>query len=336
MSLLRHTLIAALWCAVLAGCATSAPNLPPIQAGFTPAQKTGTAAFAGKDLLAEFEGQVESYYQLGEGDQLGIKVWGRPEVSGQHIVGPDGRVSLPLAGPVRIAQLGVEEAQNLIAARFSAYYQEPVVHLSVDQYVSNRVVLLGRVQNPGVIRFETAPTLLETLARAGALPVLDKQATLTRCAVIRGRNQMIWIDLKNLLSRGDIFANIRLRSNDVVYIPDSDDTLVYVLGEVTRPGAYRLTPDMSLMDAVAQAGGPNENGAAADMTLYRAGKGLTQAIPFDSLVKSGKAVNVALEEGDVIHVPRSGIAKLGYVLRQLSPAVSFFMFGQAVSSAKGN
>ena len=102
------------------------------------------------------------------------------------------------------------------------------------------------------------PTLLEALARAGGLPILDKQQLLTRCAVIRGRDRIAWVDLKGVLSGlGSVaeFASPAARS----YLrPGLDDTPVYVLGEVKKPGAYRLTPEMSLLDALSQAGGPTK------------------------------------------------------------------------------
>ena len=74
--------------------------------------------------------------------------------------------------------------------------------------------------------------------------------------------------------------NLRMRPGDLVYIPDSADTMVYVLGAVHRPGAYRLTPDMSVMDALATAGGPNEDGQPNETGVYRparqAGRGLRE------------------------------------------------------------
>jgi polysaccharide export outer membrane protein len=205
------------------------------------------------------------------------------------------------------------------------------VTLGIDEYQSNRVTVLGRVLTPGVLKFERPPELLEALARAGSLPVLDKQATLTRCAIFRGRDRVIWVDLQRLLNRADLSYNIRLKPNDLVYIPDSFDTLVYVMGEVGKPGAYRLTPDMSLMDALAQAGGPNEDANAEEISLYRPGREATDKAPMKSILTADRKVNYALEEGDVIYVPKKGIAEVGYVLRQLLPGLSIIQLGTALS-----
>ena len=204
------------------------------------------------------------------------------------------------------------------------------VLFGVEQYISNRVTVLGRVQNPGLLSFDHPPTLLEALAKAGSLPVIDKQATLTRCAIFRGREKMIWVDLKRLLNGGQVNLNLRLKPGDLVYIPDSSDTMVYVLGAVHRPGAYRLTPDMSVMDALATAGGPNDDAQPRDIGIYRPARQAVERIALQNLMDARRHVNFALEEGDVIFVPKSGIAEFGYVSRQIAAGLSLMTFGAAV------
>jgi polysaccharide export outer membrane protein len=313
--------------AVLAACGTQVP-LPTDDANaasFQRAEKAHKVDYVDREALAAFErGAIEPLYRVGEGDKLTVSVWGRPEVSGKHTVGPDGRVAIPLAGTVKVALETRDEAAGAIRKALLPYYQSPSVTVSVDEYTSNRVILLGRVENPGIVRFDAPPTLFEALARGGALPVLDKKATLTRCAIFRGREQVIWVDLRQLLNNTDSAYNIRLKSNDLIYIPDSDDTLVYVMGDVHKPGSYRLTPGMSVTDALAQAGGPNENAAPQEIAIYRPSKKAILKAPLASLMTADRQVNVFLEEGDIVFVPRSGMADIGYVLRQIAPGLSVF------------
>jgi polysaccharide export outer membrane protein len=98
--------------------------------------------------------------------------------------------------------------------------------------------------------------------------------------------------------------------------------MVYVLGAVQRPGAYRLTPDMSALDALAQAGGPTEDAANDEIGLFRPGQEAVDRMPLKSLMTADRKVNFALNEGDVIYVPKSGIAEFGYVTRQLAAGLS--------------
>ncbi len=315
-----------------AGCTARPVASPSIaelsRLGFRPAEKEKTAP-AGHDFLMQFETEAGGVYRLGEGDEITIDIWDRPELSGRHLIGPDGRVSLPIAGPVRLAGYEREGAAKLIAEALSHYYLDLVVSVRVEQYVANRVVVLGRVTNPGIVHFETMPTLLEALARAGGLPILDKQQLLTRCAIIRGRDRIAWVDLKGLLSGTDPSLNLRLRPQDLVYVPDSGDTPIYILGEVKKPGAYRLTPEMSLLDALSQAGGATEDAVPGVVRLIRPGKDENRELQLSEFLRPGLPHNVALEEGDVVYLPKRGIAEVGYVIQKLNPFLSFFFLATA-------
>lgn len=320
---------AALLCVsfTLLGCSQMPPNIPNNTTAFQPAQKSEQIDYASPEALAELERGGDGVYRLAEGDALQITVWNRPELSGKQLLGPDGRLTIPLAGTLKLNGETRETAANQIGHALSPYIRKPSVYVGVEQYTGNRVTVLGRVQNPGVQQFDRPPNLLEALARAGSLPVIDKQATLTRVAVFRGRDRIIWVDLKKLLNRGELAYNISLKPNDLVYIPDSFDTLVYVLGAVHKPGAYRLTPDMSLMDALSQAGGPNDDAAPEQIAIYRPSKQANETTPLHTLLNRNKMVNFALEEGDVIFVPKSGVAEAGYVIRQLIPGLSILTLG---------
>ena len=318
--------------ALLAGCSGFQISSEPKNAEvFQKAVKSDRVSFHDKEALAAFEAESDPVYRLGEGDKISLNIWNRAELSGKHTVGPDGFITVPLVGPMRVATMTREEAAGQIGGSLIRYYTAPLVTLGIDEYHANRITILGRVLTPGVLQFDKPPLLLDALARAGSLPVLDKQATLTRCAIFRGREKIIWVDLKHLLNRGDLAYNIRLKPNDLIYIPDSFDTLMYVMGAVQKPGAYRLTPDMSVMDALAQAGGPNEDANENEIAIYRPGREAVERIPLKSLLTADRKLNFALEEGDVIYVQKKGIAEVGYFLRQLLPGLSFMTFGLSAS-----
>lgn len=333
-ALLRRLAALGLACAtLLTGCATAptAADLARVPA-FRPIQKSDHVVFPSAQALAELEAPADPVYRLGAGDVVSLQVWNRPELSGKHTIGPDGVLTVPLAGPVKVTELTREEAAQRVRQGLDRYYVNPSVFFAIEQYNGNRVTVLGRVQNPGQLAFDHPPTLLETLARAGALPVIDKQATLTRCAIFRGREKMIWVDLKRLLNGGEVNLNLRMQPGDLVYIPDSADTMVYVLGSVARPGAYRLTPDMSVMDALATAGGPTEDGKADGIAIYRPAHQAVEQISLQNLMDAQRRVNFALEEGDVIYVPKSTLAGVGYIMKQLAAGLSLVTFAAALSN----
>jgi polysaccharide export outer membrane protein len=181
-----------------------------------------------------------------------------------------------------------------------------------------------------VLTFASTPTLLEALAMAGAAPGKDDQAAMpVRCAIIRGRDRIMWVDLRPLLKGNDISLNIPLQRNDLVYVPDPDDELVYVIGQVKNPGPYPLTANMSFLEALARAGGPNDNAQQGKIVLARPSKNTEQVVDLESDIQK-TAPNYQLEAGDIVYVPKSGLAKFGYVLQQLNPLTTMALFGAAV------
>lgn len=286
------------------------------------------------DLLRAFEAPAETDYTLGEGDEINLTVWNRPELSGKHVIGPDGLITLPYVGAASIKGLTRTAAAAEAARRWTGLYEDINVTVDVLRYESNRIFVLGRVANPGLLRFDGPITLLEAVTRAGGLPIggvgADK-AALSRCIVFRGRDQLAWIDLKSLLNGSNLAINIRLQRNDTVYIPDGDDQLVYVMGEVLRPGAIRMTPDMNFLTALAQAGGPTDDARTGKIRLIRPSAGIEREIQLKDFYQAGKAVNFTLQDGDVIYVPRSRAGAIGYVFQKLSPVTAWMMFGSTLA-----
>ncbi|HTS32130.1 MAG TPA: polysaccharide biosynthesis/export family protein [Bryobacteraceae bacterium] len=287
------------------------------------------------EAVREFEADGEESYQIGEGDEITVEIWGRAELSGKHVVGPDGKITLPVSGCLRITGQSREEAARAIHDALAPFYADPMVNVRIERYTSSRVFILGRVANAGALQFENPPTLLEAITRAGSLPVAGlgpDKTMLTRCAVFRGRDRVIWIDLKELLMQGNLALNLRLKRNDLIYVPDSDDRLVYVLGEVQRPGALRLTPEMSLMDAYAQAGGATADAASSRIHLIRPSRGADRELSLRGLLQSNRELNVALEDGDIIYVPPRNLARVGYWMQKISPYSSFLLVGAAMKN----
>lgn len=321
-----------------AGCVSLPKSIEKLvgQVGpeFRPAEKA-REDLASKEDLALIEESENPVYLFGSGDVVRIDVAGRPEVSTRQVIGPDGIITIPLVGDIFVNGMTREEAHSVIRKRFLDYFTNPHLTIAVEDYVSNQITVLGRVASAGRQRFAHPPTLAEVLANAGALPILDKSATLTRCAIMRGREKLIWVDLKALLT-GNPAYNIRMKKGDIIFIPDSSDTSVYVLGSVIKPGSYRLTPRMTILDALAQAGGPNEDASPEKIGIYRAGSKKVEIIDLGSVVAPDRKANFALEDGDVVFVPKSGLASFGYFVRQISPLVSVLTFGMTASAAVKN
>ncbi len=299
------------------------------------------------DILAKFQDPVldmQKDYYLGAGDEITVEVWGYPELSGKHTIGPDGKITLPLTGNIRLTDLSREKAAKSINTALTQFYMDlSSVAVRVDKYASNRILVLGRVARPGEILFGmTTPTLLEAISKAGGFAKAsglqgDAQSLpFTHCAIFRGRNQIVWIEIEPLLTGKDLSLNLKLQRNDILYIPDIEEKLVYVLGEVHRPGAFPLTSSMSFLELLAKAGGPTRDAAAGRINVIRPKQGINQPMALSELITPNKKVNVALEEGDIIYVPTNTIAKVNYAIQFLNPFTTMLGIYANIESVRAN
>lgn len=313
------------------GCATTQngrrfdEKLPVASA----AQDDSTAPLEASSVTAlkEFEAKPTSRYELGPGDVVDVTVWAHAELSGKHTIGPDGRIQIPFVGSLKISGLTADRAGEFITQALSEDYVGPAATLQIDKYTDNQILVLGHVSQPGVLHFTDEPTLLEALARATGKA---GDASLTRCAVFRGNDRMVWIDLRPLLRGQDTLLNIHLRRNDVVYVPNPSDQLIFVMGQVSKPGAYPLTPDMSFLEALATAGGPTDAAQPKEIILVRPEQHLQQIVNLNDYLNGKDVQNYTLNRGDIVYVPKNGIAKFGWVLQQLNPLTSNLIFGAAL------
>jgi polysaccharide biosynthesis/export protein len=276
--------------------------------------------------LKDFEPSANEEYSLGPGDEISLEFTGHPELSGKKVVGPDGRITLSLVGPINVADKNRDEVAKMIVNSLSPYYKNLTVTVNVDKYGSNRVIILGSVQHPGVLYFDDTPTLLDVIARAGLLASAGtgtsnvaavRDGIPERCAIYRGNDQVVWVNLRELLQSGNSMADLRLRRNDIVFVPAQQEVFVSVLGSVRNAGAIALTPDSTLASVLAQAGGLAE-GAGQTIQVIQPSTGRTSTIPFKSLLTLTGTDEVKLHAGDVVFVPQSGFYKSTYVIQRLS------------------
>lgn len=289
-----------------------------------------------QELIHQFEDSPEGDYTIGAGDEIDVQVPTNPELQGHHVVGPDGKITIPIVGPIVVAGETREGAAQALAAAFDKYYTDAHVVIQVTKYGSNRVMVVGRVASPGPILFDTPPTLLEALTKSGAYTAKPSGGSasgpemLSRCAIYRGSEEVFWVDLKKLFSSGTSAVDVRLRRGDIVYVPDEQESQVSVLGQVRRPGAVTLGADTRLVDVLAQAGGFTDDAAQGKIHVVRPSTGLTRNVAFQDLIdpkRSKDTADIALQNGDVIYVPQTGLAKIGYIFEKLSPAGTLMMFG---------
>ena len=285
-----------------------------------------------EETLRNFEPSSDEEYRLGKGDAITVDFAGRPDLMAKLIVGPDGRITLPLAGDIMLDGLTRQQAAQAIEAALAPYYSNLVVTVTVTQYTANRVVLLGAVDHPGTISFDGTPTLLEALARGGVQAGPDRSGGGTstqadmipeRCAIYRGNDQVIWVELRKLVETGNALADLRLRRDDVIYVPSNAERFVSVLGQVKNPGAIPLAYNATLASLVASAGGFTEAaGSKPHVEIVDPSTGTKQILTFDDVMNPAKSSEIQLKPGDILYVPESGFYHATYFLERLNPLVT--------------
>jgi len=282
------------------------------------------------ETLRKFEPAPDAEYQLGRGDEITVNFAGRPEMQAKLIVGPDGRITLPLAGDLMLADLTRAQAAKAIESALANYYTSLSIQVTVTKYTANRVLLLGAVDHPGSFAFDGSPTLLEVLARGGVEAGPNKSGSTAdvnqipeRCAIYRGSDQVVWVELRAMIESGNALADLRLRRDDVVYVPSTSERFISVLGEVQHPGAIPLAYNSTLSSILAQAGGITEHaGGNPHIQIVDPASGSSRVFTLKEMLDPVKSRELTLKPGEIVFVPKSGFYRATYVLERLSPLVT--------------
>jgi polysaccharide export outer membrane protein len=276
--------------------------------------------------LREFQPDADEEYRLGRGDEITVDFAGRPDLQAKLVIGPDGRITLPLAGEIVLNGRTRGEAARSIESSLATYYNNLTAQVTVTKYTANHVLVLGAVDKPGLVTFEGQPTLLEALTRAGMAPGPPPHTGAVipeRCAIYRGQDKVVWVELKKLIDSGNSMADLRLRRDDVVYVPSASESFVSVLGEVGKPGAVPLTSSSTLASILAQSGGFTvKAGNKPHIQIVDPSSGVSRTVSFNDLLNPAKALEITLKPGEIIYVPQTGFARATYILERLNPLVT--------------
>lgn len=267
-------------------------------------------------LLAAAPGARAQEYVIGPRDVLSVTVWGQQDLSKDYPVDADGFVPFPLVGRVPAAGLTARQfAERLRDLLGKDYLVDPQVLVSVKEYLSKKVYVLGEVEKRGVIYLKGPTTLLDVLSEAGGLSrTAGKQLTLVRNhrpGGARSGSTILRLSLEKIQA-GDAADNIRVEDEDMILVPKGH--AFFVLGEVKNAGTFPLDKETTALEAVTLAGGFNDRAAPAGVKLIRRtpdGRQETLSLDLSGTVPRDR--NVALQDGDTLLVPRGN---------------TFFVFGE--------
>lgn len=278
----------------------------------------------------------ENAYILGPGDELLIQALEAEEITKNPVrVDMSGYIRLPMVGRIKAGGLTVEQLTGELTTRLKQYIQDPQVSITVTQFRSQPVSVIGAVKEPGVHQLEGRKTLIEMLSLAGGLtPEAGYTVTITRRLEYgriplpgahddeSGRYSIAEVELNSVMEARDPKANIEIRPYDVISVPRAD--LVYVIGQVKRAGGFPLKAKESItvLQALALAEGLDRVAAPQAARILRQPTGGGQRIELAVNVRKileGKADDVALQPQDILFIPAS--ASKAASLRAVEAAV---------------
>lgn len=209
-------------------------------------------------------------YTVGEGDTLQITVFGHPDLTTTARVTREGPVRFPLIGEVRAFGLTVAQIAASIAEGLAdGYILNPQVSVSIQEYRTKKYNVLGKVNRPGQYEFRGRMTFLELLSRAGGLaPDAGSQAFVKRRSASEHiKSGDLVIDLKALITEGNIFRDVEILDDDTVTVTEAGT--YFLAGEVHRPGQFRFEEGMTFVRAFTIAGGLTERAATDRLKVIR-------------------------------------------------------------------
>jgi len=250
--------------------------------------------------------QIPVSLKIAPGDLLHITVFDVPEMTQEVRVGANGKAQLALIGDIALAGMTGQEAAETIARelRNKKLLLSPQVNVLVKEFASQGVSVTGEVQHPGIYQVLGSRTLLDLISMAGGLTNLaDTRITVQR----RGAaEEKVTVKLKTDDPEASLANNVQVYPGDLILVPRAG--IVYVLGDVNRPGGFVMQDSgkITLLQVLAQAGGASRTASLNKAVLMRKN---TQGYVSTKLqvgrIERGQDPDLELHANDILFVPNN-------------------------------
>jgi polysaccharide export outer membrane protein len=237
-------------------------------------------------------------YVLGSGDVVHIVVYQNPDLTSDVRVSEAGSISFPLIGAVKVGGLTTGQAERRIADALKSgnFVKQPQVSILVSQVRGNQASVLGQVNKPGRYALEVADMrLTDVLAMAGGVAPTGGD-WVTVVGTRDGKPFRTEVDLPTVFAAGKRGEDLVVQNGDVIWVDHAP--MVYIYGEVQKPGAQRLERGMTVMQLLAAGGGLTNRGTEKGLQLRRRGQD-------GRIAATQPSMDDTLRDGDVVYVKES-------------------------------
>ena len=250
---------------------------------------------------AEVTAGTDPLSPLGAGDSVSLHVFGQPDMDGVLVVADDGTIRVPLIGAVQVKGIPTQEAAKRIEKLFKdgGYFVNPHVGLTMTQSLSQRVSVLGEVRTPGRYAVDSRTSVVDLLAQAGGETEVASNTVYILHTDSSGKINRYPVNLRELTNGAAPTSAqpLHLLGGDSLFVPKAEQ--FYILGEVQRPGMYKIEDQLTVIKAVSLAGGVTAKGSARRIEVKHAGRNGSEPV----ISKAGP--NDFVEPDDVIRVKES-------------------------------
>lgn len=229
---------------------------------------------------------TEDGYVLGVGDVVSVSVLGRPEFNSQVQVQADGTLQLPFLGTVKAADFSVLQFRENVknALKKGGFYADPVLNVAVTTYASRYVIVLGDVNQPGMISVDRNYRVSEILAKVGG----PRDTGADYVSLRRATGEEIKLNL-NTLATGTLEQDPFVKPGDKLFVPKAET--FYIYGQISKTGTFKVEPGMDLRKAIVIGGGLTTMGSEKKIKVIRDGKEIKK-YKLDGPIKNGDVIYV--------------------------------------------
>ncbi len=266
-------------------------------------------------------------YVLGPSDVVNINLTDTDDIDNTYKIDENGLIDLPNVGKVKINNLTIEEAHNILISVIQEYYKNPDLQITVQEFNSSKIHIVGAVGNQLTLNLDQKPIkLIEAAIQAKFDPGGEK--TSGTKGFLRRDNEVYKIDISNAVKSKDDKENFYLKKNDVIFI-DRNSEQIHVFGEVTKPGVYYPNMDYTLTELISTSGLNQLTANAKKIFVIREdySKFLTVDVfqlDITNPVSFTTGRKFKLLAKDIIYVPPTKLVKWNRVISLLLPQTDLF------------
>lgn len=267
-------------------------------------------------------------YILGSADSISLDLTDTDDLDGTYLIDQDGMIDLPFVGRVKIGDLTINEAQNILMQIIKNFYKNPDLQIDVIEFNSSKVYIVGAVRNQITINLDQKPIrLIEAAIQANFNPSAADKLFGTK-GILRRDNQVYKINLDNTFKSIDERENFYLKKDDVIFIDRNSDA-IHVFGEITKPGIYFPNMDYSLTELISTSGLNQITANAKKVFVIREKyNSFLEVDVFQLDIRNPVNLIVGrkfkLQANDIVFVPPAEIVKWNRTISLLLPQTDLF------------